>query len=163
MYHSINQSLWTQFGASIDMLENAIIFCPSELWDNEVKFWYKAYHTLFFLDYYLNMQPADFKPPAPFTDAEFGDELPERTYTKQELLTYLQACREKCHKLIADLTEEQLNNRWINVSRTMDYSVLEIILYNLRHVQHHAAQLNLLLRQGINDAPKWISRTKHIL
>ena len=27
----------------------------------------------------------------------------------------------------------------------MNYSVVEILLYNMRHVQHHAAQLNLLL------------------
>ena len=98
MYPSINQSLWTQFGASIDMLENAINFCPAEQWDTDTKFWYNAYHTLFFLDYYLTMEPADFAPPAPFTDSEFGDELPERTYTKEELLSYLQACRKKCHK-----------------------------------------------------------------
>jgi hypothetical protein len=163
MHASINQSLWTQFGASIDMLENAINFCPAEQWDTDTKFWYNAYHTLFFLDYYLTMEPVNFAPPAPFTDAEFGDDIPERTYTKEELLSYLQACRKKCHKLIAGLTEEQLNSRWINVSRTMDYAVLEIILYNLRHVQHHAAQLNLLLRQGINDAPKWVARTKQVL
>lgn len=30
----------------------------------------------------------------------------------------------------------------------------------MRHVQHHTAQLNLLLRQEINDAPKWVSVAK---
>ena len=38
----------------------------------------------------------------------------------------------------------------------MRYNVIEILLYNMRHVQHHAAQLNLLLRQAINDAPEWV-------
>jgi len=33
-------------------------------------------------------------------------------------------------------------------------------LYNLRHVQHHAAQLNLILRQTIDSAPPWVGRAK---
>jgi hypothetical protein len=40
----------------------------------------------------------------------------------------------------------------------MDYSVLELLLYHMwhgqHHVAHHAAQLNLLLRQHVNDAPR---------
>jgi hypothetical protein len=56
-------SLWQQFGAAIDMLENAIRACPGEVWSNPSKrpdwvsddvvgFWYVAYHALF-LDYLL--------------------------------------------------------------------------------------------------------------
>ena len=35
---------------------------------------------------------------------------------------------------------------------------VESLLYNMRHVQHHAAQLNLLLRQSTNSAPDWVAR-----
>lgn len=73
------------------------------------------------------------------------------------MLTYLQKNRLKCHNLILNLTAQSARNRWINESKTMDFSIIEILIYNMRHVQHHAAQLNLLLRQEINDAPKWIS------
>ncbi len=158
MIHIIKETLWKQFGASIDMLENAITLCPTDYWDTDRKFWYNAYHCLFFLDYYLTMEPKDFSPPPPFTFSEFEDVMPERVYNKEELLGYLQLNRHKCHELIANLTEEKLNSRWINESATMNYSVLEILLYNMRHVQHHAAQLNLLLRQGINDSPDWVSQ-----
>ncbi|CAN5588973.1 hypothetical protein BH11BAC5_BH11BAC5_15810 [soil metagenome] len=160
MEESLKESLWNQFGASIDMLENAIEFCPVDHWDTGNKFWYNAFHCLFFLDYYLTMEPANFSPPAPFKLSEFEDVLPSRVYTKMELMGYLQSCREKCHYLIAGITEGKLNERWINVSQTMNYSVLEILLYNMRHVQHHAAQLNLLLRQSMSDAPHWVSRAK---
>jgi hypothetical protein len=34
----------------------------------------------------------------------------------------------------------------------------ELVLYNLRHVQHHAAQLNLILRQVVDAAPGWVSK-----
>ena len=160
MNKSFNESLWKQFGASIDMLENAMKLCPDELWNTGRKFWYNAYHTLFFLDYYLTPEPIGFVPPPPYTLSEFDPSgaMPERVYTKEELLDYLQFNRDKCQKLIAGLTEETFFRRWINESRTMDYSMFELLLYNMRHVQHHAAQLNLILRQEINDAPDWVSR-----
>ena len=157
---SLKEIVWKQFGASIDMLENAMKECPDELWDNELKFWYNAYHTLFYLDYYLTLDPEIFLPPSPFTLSEFDPAviLPERVYSKEELLNYLQLSRIKCHILIAGLTNELASKRWINAYR--DYSIVEMLIYNMRHVQHHAAQLNLLLRQGINKAPAWISQTK---
>lgn len=158
----IKESIWKQFGASIDMLENAITCCPDESWNTDKKFWYTAYHCLFFLDYYLTPDPVGFAPPVPFTLSEFEDTMPERVYTKDELLTYLQASRGKCHRLIAALTDETAIRHWTNESRTMSYPMVEILLYNMRHVQHHAAQLNLLLRQEINEAPDWVFRAKEV-
>ena len=34
----------------------------------------------------------------------------------------------------------------------------ELLLYNMRHVQHHAAQLNLLLRQTEHKGSRWVKR-----
>ncbi len=163
MDRSIQETLWRQFGASIDMLENAIKHCPPEFWDTEKYFWYNAYHGLFWLDYYLTLQPDTFAPPSPYTLSEFdtSGKMPDRAYTKEELLAYLGHCREKCRDLILGMTDEIARLRWVNAHK--DYSVLEILLYNMRHVQHHAAQLNLLLRQEIDDAPKWVSVTKRVL
>ena len=159
MNQHTKDSIWKQFGASIDMLENAIRLCPQDFWDTEKQFWYRAYHCLFYLDYYLTLQPAGFSPPSPFTLSEFDPSgaMPDKTYTQKELLTYLLYGRTKCHNLISAMTDEIAASRWVNEYK--DYSVFEILLYNMRHVQHHAAQLNLLLRQEINDAPKWVSQT----
>ena len=33
----------------------------------------------------------------------------------------------------------------------------ELLLYNMRHTQHHAAQLNLILRQETDAAPGWVA------
>ena len=167
MIEQVKESLWTQFGASIDMLKNAITQWPEENWETNKRFFYMAYHTLVFLDYYLTIPYKSFASPLPFTFTEpadipadaIDDVIPNKIYTKTELLNYLQASREKCRILIAGLTEEKLNERWIeDFEDGMDYAVLEILLYNMRHVQHHAAQLNLLLRQRTNNAPGWIAR-----
>jgi hypothetical protein len=158
---SFKEAIWNQFGASIDMLENAISLCPDELWDTEKRFWYNAYHCLFYLDYYLTLQPEKFFPPSPFTLSELdrSGAVPGKPYTKEELLIYLQKSRNKLGNLISDMTEEVAKTRWKN--HLKNYSVIEMMLYNMRHVQHHAAQLNLLLRQRINDAPRWVSQTGH--
>lgn len=143
------------------MLENAIVMCPDELWDTADEFWYTSYHCLFFLDYYLTLDPSKYISPKPFSDSEFEGKRPERPYTKDELLTYLGSNREKCHNLLSGLTDEIANMRWINPYR--NYSMFEMLLYNMRHVQHHTAQLNKLLRQRINNAPAWVAQTKENL
>ena len=163
MDNSLKEILWRQFGGSIDMLKNAIELCPESLWDTQLLFGYNAFHCTFFLDYYLTLDPKDFAPPKPFSLSEFEDRMPERTYTKVEVLDYLQFCREKYRNLIATMTDEIYNSDWENESKTMRYNVVEILLYNMRHVQHHVAQLNLLLRQNINDAPKWVREAKDSL
>jgi hypothetical protein len=169
MIAALKESLWKQFGASIDMLKNAIMLWPEEYWETDKKFFYTAYHCLVFLDYYLTIPPKNFSSSLPFTLAEsddvpdeaLDDVIPNTVYSKKELLDYLNTSRGKCHTLIAGLTEEKLNERWIEEPGNMNYSVLEILLYNMRHVQHHAAQLNLFLRQKINNAPRWVSRAEN--
>lgn len=157
---SIKDAIWSQFGASLDMLENAIIMCPEEHWDTALNFWYTAYHCVFWTDYYLTTEPGEFEPPTPFTFSEFDPtgKKPDRTYSKTEVLGYLQHCRQKAIQLISELTIEKLNNRWVNDYK--NFSMLEILLYNARHIQHHSAQLNLLLRHAINNAPTWVSQAK---
>jgi len=172
MINELKESLWKQFGASIDMLGNAIALWPEEYWASRPRFFYIAYHCLVFLDYYLTMPPpVNFVSPLPFTLIEpentveglVDDVRPDRIYNKKELLDYLAYGRRKCQDLVASLTPEKLEERWIETiddPGAMNYSLLEILLYNLRHVQHHAAQLNLLLRQATDEAPQWVSRAK---
>lgn len=158
----IKESIGSQFGASLEMLENAILMCPQKLWETRLDFWYSSYHCLFWTDYYLTTEPNTFEPPKPFTLSEFDPtgKIPDRIYTKNEVVSYLEYCRKKLNQLLSDLTVEKLNNRWINEYK--NYSLLEILLYNLRHIQHHSAQLNLLLRQTINNAPSWVAQSNQI-
>jgi hypothetical protein len=161
MQEDLKSILRHQFGAAIDMLENAIVACADHLWDSDTRFWYMAYHTLFYLDYYVSEEPERFMPPPPFTLSEFvsNGQLPDRVYSKEELLNYLAYGRQKCYDRIMGLSETGEGKRFANERR--DYSALEILIYNMRHVQHHAAQLNLLLRLGKNEVPGWVSRTNN--
>lgn len=162
------QAVWSQFGAAIDMLANAVRACPDELWADRsqpphwpshdvVGIWYLAYHTAFWLDYYLTADPEGFTPPPPFTTLEFVPEgaLPELPYTKDQVLAYLAHGRGKCRRTVAAMTEEAASAPAPAIKNRL--TGLELLLYNMRHCQHHAAQMNLLLRRGTGGAPRWVS------
>jgi len=145
------------------MLENAIVACPEDLWgDRSVyhEYWYWVYHTLFFLDYYSSGTDKGFAPPSPITLSELDPAggMPERVYTKDEMLSYLNYGRNKSRAAIVSLTDDNANER-CDFNRP-ELTIAELLLYNMRHVQHHTAQLNLLLRLRINSAPKWVGKTK---
>lgn len=156
------KNIWQQFGAAIEMLENAVLACPDALWGDRSQrpeFWYVVFHTLFFLDLYLSDSDVGFTPPAPFTLDEMDEAglLPERVYTKAELHAYLEHGRKKCRTAIQAMTDEKAHQRcgfdWL------DISVAEVLLYNMRHVQHHVGQLNLILRQKADSASRWVKKT----
>ena len=163
--------IWQQFGAAIDMLDNALRACPDQLWRDRLwnnpserpeysQFWYIAYHALFWLDFYLSGSVEGFAPPAPFTLDELDPAglLPERPYTRDELQAYLDHGRQKCQATIESLTDEKARQRcgfaWGEVS------FAELLLYNMRHVQEHAAQLSLILGQKVGSAPGWVTKAK---
>ena len=161
--------LWSQLAAATDMLENAIVACPNDVWSDSpvvtdkswYEFWYLASHTLFWLDYYVTEVPQEFAPPQPFGLEELDPAgvLPPRVYSKQELLDYLNYCRARCHRWLSVLTDDSVMNRRY-VSARMDFCLAELLIHITRHTQHHAAQLNLLLRQRIDSAPRWVFRGK---
>jgi uncharacterized damage-inducible protein DinB len=134
--------------------------CPSTHWNRRLwsdhsdlppesaTFWYITYHTLFWLDLYLTGSLEGFAPPAPFT--------------LDELHGYLVHLREKCQTTIAGLSDGQAHHqvafRW---SGEKPVSFFELLLYTMRHVQEHAAQLNLFLGQNAKAlASDWVSQAK---
>jgi uncharacterized damage-inducible protein DinB len=175
METTLRTALWRQFGAAIDMLENALLACPSTLWNRLLwsdpeapaypTFWSLTHHTLFWLDLYLTGSLEGFAPPTPFSQDEFGPArvLPEQSYTKEELHAYLVQLRQKCQTTLLSLSDEQAQRqvafpwRWWK-----PMSFFELQLYTMRHVQEHAAQLSLFLGQhGIpGEALYWVGQAK---
>jgi len=163
----VKDILWQQFGASIDALERAIEICPDEVWGDPAKLpdawhepWYLTYHTLFWLELYLHGSKEGFVPLEPYGLEELDPAgvLPDRIYSRAEMLAYLYHCRRKCKATIESLTAQSAPRicrfRWGELSFT------ELLLYNMRHVQHHVGQINLILRQRIDNAPGWVIRAK---
>ena len=177
MEDKFRECLWRNFAATIDMLNNIIEMCPDALWEKKDKFFYMAYHTVIFLDYYLSYPVKEFEPKLPYTiileselpSEALDDVLPNRLYSKEEIISYISLARKKCNGLIGPYSTQDLKEKWIEKSEIRlhglcpsiveDYSLLEILFYNFRHVQHHVAQLNYILRNEADLAAEWISQT----
>jgi hypothetical protein len=158
--------IWQQFGAAIDMLDNALRACPEQLWRDSIwndptdapeytEFWFVVYHSLFWLDRYLSGSREGFAPPAPF----IAGSLPEKPYTKNELQAYLKHCRQKCRATFEALTDEKAIQR-CEFPWGEEVSFAELQLYNMRHVQEHASQLSLHLGQEVGFALDWVARAE---
>src|SRR5260370_29799372 len=126
-------ALWQQFGATIDMLENALLACPSTHWTGRLcsnhsdhplppeyaAFWSITHHTLFWLDLYLTGSLEGFAPPTPFTLVGLDPARvpPEQPYTRDELHAYLVTLRQKRQTTIAKLSDakphQQVDFRWV--------------------------------------------------
>ena len=163
MSEHAREALARQYGAAIDMLENAIVACPDDVWTAGPpwqQFWYLASHTLFWLDYYLSGNPEGFRPQPPFGLEEMDPAgvLPPRVYTKEELLAYLAHDRARCREVMLALTDERAAQPCGYPRR--DLTVFGLHMYDMRHVQHHTAQLNLLLRQAGHVPPRWVGRSE---
>ncbi len=172
--------LWRQLGAAIDMLDNAVMACPSAQWTGRLwgdhsddppssgygTFWSITHHTLFSLDLHLTGSLEGFAPPTPFTVDDQGAPArvsPDQPYTKEELHAYLVQLRQKCQTTLLSLSDEQARRQiifpWLGEE---PMCFLELQLITLRHVQEHVAQLSLFLGQhGISDeAVDWVPRAE---
>jgi DinB family protein len=168
-----NEMLCRQYAAAIDMLGDALRDCPDELWEKRLwedqadqwvaagfsAFWYVGYHALFWLDLYLTGAEEGFAPPAPFdlVEMESGEVLP-RTYTRAELLGYLEYCRRKCQETIGALSTEQAYRLCRFTWGELPFAELQ--LYSLRHVQEHGAHLRMFLGQQAGKSTQWVSQAQ---
>ncbi|WP_290664843.1 MULTISPECIES: DinB family protein [Ignavibacterium] len=163
MLSDLKKSISSQFLASIKMLENAIDMCPENIWHNRndfSDFWYIVYHSLFWVDFYLTESPDDYFPfnGIGLSELDYDGILPDKVFEKQELKSFLEHCRAKCKDKVKNLDEGKASQIYKFGNLEMTY--LELLLYNLRHLQHHTGQLNLILRQQIDSAPKWVRKTE---
>lgn len=165
--------LWKNVAACIDMFGSCIGHCPAPLWQSNDRFFYLSYHCLVFLDYYLSFPVASYTPVLPYTLADMNqlpagaidDVQPTRRYTQEEILQAVSKTREKARQAIMFqanweqpwIAEEEINMHGLCPAVVIHYSLFEITLYNLRHLQHHVGQLNLLLREQHAPAADWIA------
>ena len=151
------------------MLSNVISGCTNEYLQTNKRFYYLAYHTVLFLDYYLTIPPHDFSAILPFSILgkekrpleSIGDMISDKMYSREQLLNYVEHSRAKCKKLVESLNDDNAKDLRFTEGQEegdMDYSVLEILLYNMRHTQHHVGQLNLMIRNDFNKHMEWVFR-----
>lgn len=165
--------LMSQYHAGLAMLREAIETCPEDVWlDTRPRnaFWQVAYHVLYFTHLYLHSGVSAFQPwkehqsavqhPDGISDRpKPGSTLPliPEPYTRAQALAYWEVCDQMVDAAVdaLDLHSPQCGFPWYKMSK------LEHQLVNLRHLQHHAAQLADRLRAAQDIGIRWVgARTR---
>ncbi len=167
MRDTLAELLAHQFDASLCTLHLAVSRCPDSSWRQPVaawKFCQAAFHATFFADVYLQAsddvdalrrQPFHVEHAAEFRDyEELQDREPVLLYEKPFVLGYLQDVRRKAQETIARESAEVLAGP--SGFRRRKCSRAELHVYNIRHIQHHAAQLSLRLRLDAGIDIPWV-------
>jgi len=165
MVENFKKLIRNQYEAAFRTLKHGIDGCSDSAWNQPVcnhQFCQTMFHTLFFADVYLGENPEIVEEQEfhkQHADAfagyeEWENRPPEKTYTREFIEAYLNHCREKAKSLIDQITEEQLGQpsgfSWIKGTAA------EVHVYNIRHIQHHAAQLSLRLRLDSQVDVPWV-------
>ena len=144
MIDYVKQILIGQFEASLAMLNQCIEACPHEHWEDKIAngtFRWVAYHTLFFVDFYLSPNEEAFE----LRDLHHrgGDEREPVAcpgLSKDDTLAYVTICRQKMLDSIAAeirrIARRPVRLLLVQITRG------ELHLINIRHIQHHTGQLS---------------------
>ncbi|HVZ93381.1 MAG TPA: DinB family protein [Phycisphaerales bacterium] len=143
-----------QFEAALCMLNDCIEKCPESHWDSPIAkypFWHVVYHTLCFVDVYLAPNDESWMPSTgeggfhPAGRDELNEEYPSRRFTRDEMRSYMRACRSLLLEAMNAETEASL----VGPSGFPHLAITraELHLYSIRHVQHHTGQLGASLRR----------------
>ena len=163
-----------QYHAALAMLRQAIERCPDALWTSDAypnRTWRMAYHTLYYTHLYLGQRLQDFRPWEHHQtgiqhmddDAGGGEfdavvELPHRPprtgapYTKAEVLAYWSVVDATVDRAVdaLDLMTADSGFPWAKVPKA------EHQFMNIRHIQHHTAQLADRLRTAHGIGLDWV-------
>ncbi|PKL12818.1 MAG: hypothetical protein CVV52_08560 [Spirochaetae bacterium HGW-Spirochaetae-8] len=158
--------LQKQLDAALHTLGYCIGACEDAEWQEahgDYPFSQVVFHTLFYTDLYLGrdtipfkQQPFHINHPKVFRDyEELERRVPVCLYEKAFCQEYLAHCLGKVATVLSSETE-------ITLAAASGISFrkgcrAELHVYNIRHIQHHAAQLGLRLQLLTNKEMPWFS------
>jgi hypothetical protein len=162
---AMRTALKSQYHGALAMLRQAIERCPDDLWFNRDyanPFWKIAYHTLFYTHLYIQPNEDSFRPWKHHrTDIQSMDAPPASAgrppqtgepYTKSQVLDYWNICEEMVDGAVdgLNLLDEQCGFSWYDLPKAAHQIV------SIRHIQHHAAQLGVRLREASGIGIDWV-------
>ena len=161
----IRAALRGQYHAALTTLKVAIGKCPQSLWVESTHpsaYWQVAYHALFFTHLYLVQNEEAFTPWEHHIDQyNFLEELPwpphdpptlHEPYTKEQVLAYWELVDAMVDPTVdaLDLEADNCGFWWYEMNK------LEHEWMNVRHTQHHAAQLADRLERATGQSIDWM-------
>ncbi len=165
MSFGLNTVILNQFEAAMRTLLQAIEDCPGGEWSSDHldgPFSQVAFHVLLFTDIYLGrseeaVKNQDFhlRNKGFFRDyEELEDRKPSYTYARSDILDYFDFCLRKGRTEIPEESNEVLSGESGFPYRK--FPRLELHIYSIRHIQHHAAQLGLRNQFSVGKELRWV-------
>jgi len=142
----LNTILLRQIKPAFKMISKIIETCPKAIWAQrniDPPIWQQVYHVLYGMDYWFSESKESFIPPAfkKEVNSVLGEESPG-FIEQEDMVEYLNFVEEKAEKFISTLSETEviaaskIYAKWTN---------LDVILEQIRHLQHHLGYLNRVL------------------
>ena len=167
MFSTYKDVVCNQFQAALNTLKRCVDQCPDELWQKPVvnnPLSQSVFHCLFFTDLYLcpnigRQREQDFhkKHADVFGDYEqLEDRKPVATYEKIFISDYLEFCLKKSSRVVQLEDEDELFISFAGFPWLSHLRIAEVHLYNIRHIQHHAAQIVAFLRKEAEIEVGWV-------
>ncbi len=148
--------LGNQYRAALAMMRQAIENCPDSLWisseGHRSPYWQIAFHGLFFTHFYLQLSHKHLtrwsKHRGQLQDLDTHSDEP---YSKAEMLEYVDLVAEMIDSCLAamNLESKDCGFPWYAQGK------LEHQINNIRHLQHHAAQLSDRLQSATGKGLDW--------
>jgi DinB superfamily len=155
------QSIASNFEQALRLMEAALTDCPDELWETDLwpdeaptaptphgglhgsAPWFLAYHALLTLDYDLTAEFEPWESPPPFDENMYA--FPNRMFTKPELISYIDYCRERVRRTL-DALSENAAARPLPAAHRYHGMLFGVIVGSLPlHVIEHASPIRQFL------------------
>lgn len=173
---AFGQSLAHNFDEALNLMEAALKDCPDALWETDLwpdeaptravpdggldgsAPWFLAYHALTCLDYDLSGDFRPWEPPQPFDENTWS--LPNRVFTKSELLGYVDWCRGRTRETLDALNADTAARPLPSTHRYHGTPYGVIVGGLPLHVVEHASQIRQFLSAaGVKVQPMPGDRT----
>ncbi|MBM3123973.1 MAG: hypothetical protein FJZ87_02745 [Chloroflexi bacterium] len=145
---NVKDVLVSQYLASLAMLKQAIVKCPPHVWDDpreKDKFWFAAYHALYYAHVYLKTPGVDF---VRWKKPKY--ENPGAAMSRSQVLEQLASVEREVSVQLPRMNLGGASGHAGLVSN------LELQIYNIRHIQQHAGELYQRL-SGLDVQLSWAS------
>lgn len=145
-----------QFDPTVEMLKNLIEVCPDHFWkDAKHKYWKHIFHATTSMKFWFRQQKdEEFKIP------DFGKDITEdldkecsEYPTKEEMTQYVEDILSVARKFFDELTDGRLLEPCVLYE---EITKTDVILMQIRHVQHHIGYCNSILNSNHLETAKWL-------
>lgn len=142
----LNEILLRQFKPAFKMISKIVETCPKAIWAQrniDPPIWQQVYHVLYGIDYWFSETKESFVPPA--FKKEVNSVLGEESsgfIEQEDMVGYLKFVEEKAERFIIRISVNKVTSpsriyaKWTN---------LDVIMEQIRHLQHHLGYLNRVL------------------